>query len=64
MTSLKSVKALGKAVLKRAACDFGIWLCGFDEDDKEVQKEKDGYLKLKVKHDAVIQAWKKEQRGR
>lgn len=51
-------KEVAKAFLKRTVCDFGLWLCRFDEGDKEAEKDKQGYQELRAKHDEVIQKWK------
>lgn len=56
----KQVKPLAKALIKRSLCDFGLLLCG---KDPAIQKERDEFLEIRKKHEAVIQDWKK-QRGR
>lgn len=55
------MKTFAIAVLKRAACDFGLWLCHFDQGKPGSEKDLEGFLALKAKHEAVIRAWKKER---
>lgn len=53
------MKTFAIAVLKRAACDFGLWLCHFDQGKPGAEKDREGFLALKAKHEAAIRAWKK-----